>query len=102
MCGSYILLFEFNLLQALEALECGHSFHVECLNNYHETTGLTRANGCPLFCHRHRQNAHHAEAEPDEWIVTDSANQDEPPPVDDDDDDGEAADFAAQVESMLV
>ena len=99
MCGSYILLFEFNLLQALEALECGHSFHVECLNNYHETTGLTRANGCPLFCHRHHQHAGRHVPEPDEWIVTDSADQDEHPA---DHDDEVAADFAAQVESMLV
>ena len=35
---------------AVEALECGHTFHTACINDYIRTKGLTRSKCCPYKC----------------------------------------------------
>lgn len=39
----------------VEALECGHTYHTECLNGYMEATGKDKSNACPFKCHGHLQ-----------------------------------------------
>lgn len=38
--------------QEVEFLPCAHVYHVQCLNDCMETTGISKEYACPLKCNR--------------------------------------------------